>query len=217
MDKRNMSQKERIVQQAMEMFVSQGIKAVRMDDIAQQLGVSKRTLYELFGDKEGLLYLAMQCYLERHRQQWVEMTRDAKNVLEALFRVLGHVMDESETGYRIVENLRKFYPSVHRKLIQEGYSRNNSELRRMLEQGIADGLFLSDINVELAIAVFYHTAKAFTGHTDFLLPEGLDRRNAFTQIVSTFFRGIATARGGEVIAESLERWRKNETKKTNHR
>ena len=54
-----MDQKERIIEQAMHMFVSQGIKSVRMDDIAQQLGVSKRTLYELFGDKEGLLYLAM--------------------------------------------------------------------------------------------------------------------------------------------------------------
>lgn len=51
-------QKERIIDQAMHMFVSQGIKSVRMDDIAQQLGVSKRTLYEMFGDKEGLLYLA---------------------------------------------------------------------------------------------------------------------------------------------------------------
>ena len=49
-----MDQKERIIEQAMHMFVSQGIKSVRMDDIAQQLGVSKRTLYELFGDKEGL-------------------------------------------------------------------------------------------------------------------------------------------------------------------
>ena len=43
----------------MEMFATQGIKAVRMDDIARSLGVSKRTLYEQFGDKQGLLLLAM--------------------------------------------------------------------------------------------------------------------------------------------------------------
>lgn len=60
-------QKGRIIDQAMQMFVSQGIKSVRMDDIAQQLGVSKRTLYEMFGDKEGLLYLAMERYSERNR------------------------------------------------------------------------------------------------------------------------------------------------------
>ena len=59
-----MDQKERIIEQAMQMFVAQGIRSVRMDDIAQQLGVSKRALYELFGDKEGLLYLAMERFLE---------------------------------------------------------------------------------------------------------------------------------------------------------
>ena len=49
-----MDQKERIIEQAMHMFVSQGIKSVRMDDIAQQLGVSKRTLYELSRRPSGL-------------------------------------------------------------------------------------------------------------------------------------------------------------------
>ncbi len=70
-----MDQKERIIEQAMHMFVSQGIKSVRMDDIAQQLGVSKRTLYELFGDKEGLLYLAMDRYFEKKRIERVSGPR----------------------------------------------------------------------------------------------------------------------------------------------
>lgn len=67
-----MDQKERIIEQAMQMFVTQGIKSVRMDDIAQQLGVSKRTLYELFGDKEGLLYLAMERFFESKRVERAE-------------------------------------------------------------------------------------------------------------------------------------------------
>lgn len=93
-------QKERIIDQAMHMFVSQGIKSVRMDDIAQQLGVSKRTLYEMFGDKEGLLYLAMERYSERNRQRWNELTADAHDVLEAMFMVLGEVMDNAEVSRR---------------------------------------------------------------------------------------------------------------------
>lgn len=95
-------QKERIIDQAMHMFVSQGIKSVRMDDIAQQLGVSKRTLYEMFGDKEGLLYLAMERYSERNRQRWNELTADARNVLEAMFMVLGEVMDNAEVSRRMM-------------------------------------------------------------------------------------------------------------------
>ena len=52
-----MTQRDYIIDRATQMFVSQGIKSVRMDDIAQSLGVSKRTLYEMFGDKEELIYL----------------------------------------------------------------------------------------------------------------------------------------------------------------
>lgn len=113
-------QKGRIIDQAMQMFVSQGIKSVRMDDIAQQLGVSKRTLYEMFGDKEGLLYLAMERYSERNRQRWNELTADAHDVLEAMFMVLGEVMDNAEVSRRMMDNLRKFYPAVHDKLMREG-------------------------------------------------------------------------------------------------
>ena len=51
-----MSQKEYIIERASEMFVANGIKSVRMDDIAHNLGVSKRTLYELFGDKATISY-----------------------------------------------------------------------------------------------------------------------------------------------------------------
>ena len=87
-----MDQKERIIEQAMHMFVSQGIKSVRMDDIAQQLGVSKRTLYELFGDKEGLLYLAMDRYFEKKRIERAAVCAHARNVLEAMFMVLGGVI-----------------------------------------------------------------------------------------------------------------------------
>lgn len=108
-------QKERIIDQAMHMFVSQGIKSVRMDDIAQQLGVSKRTLYEMFGDKEGLLYLAMERYSERNRQRWNELTADAHDVLEAMFMVLGEVMDNAEVSRRMMDNLKKFYPTGTRQ------------------------------------------------------------------------------------------------------
>ena len=202
-----MTQKARIVEQTMHMFVAQGIKSVRMDDIAQQLGVSKRTLYELFGDKEGLLYLAMSCYFEQHRKQWTELGSDADNVLERLFLVLGNVMEHSESTYRILENLRKFYPEVYQKLMRESYEQNKLELRRMLEQGIAEGFFIDSINIELSILVFYYTATAITTRRELIPFEGISERGAFMQIVSIFFRGISTARGGEIIDGFLKRWR----------
>jgi len=200
-----MSQKERIIEQTMRMLVAQGIKAVRMDDIAHQLSVSKRTLYELFGDKESLLYLAMVCYFEQNRRNWENLSAQAPNVLERLFLVLNEVMEHSETTRRMLENLSKFYPAVYERLLHESTDRNRQDFRAMLTQGIADGLFIDNINIELAITVLYYTASAITMRRDMMLPEGISERSAFTQIVSTFFRGISTAKGLKIIDEFLKR------------
>lgn len=201
-----MIHRERIIEQAMRMFVAQGIKSVRMDDIAQQLGVSKRTLYELFGDKEGLLYLAMSCYFEQSRRRRFERSSGARNVVEGMFMTLSDVMEQAETTERMLDNLRKFHPAVHEKLMREGGERNRADLRGMLEEGIAQGLFIRSFNLDLAISVLYYTASALVARNGFVLPEGVTEREAFVQIVSNFFRGISTAEGLRRIDECLARY-----------
>ncbi len=202
-----MTQEERIVDRAMQMFVAQGIKSVRMDDIARTLGVSKRTLYELFGDKEHLLYLAMVRYFEAKRAGWQRLSAGAHDVLEQLFMVLCDVMDSSEESARMMDNLRKFYPAVHDRLMREGTENNRRELRSMLERGIAAGLFTSGFHIELAISVLYYTASALLKRGgELLLPEGLSEREAFVQIIGNFFRGISTAEGLALIDDYQRRY-----------
>lgn len=201
-----MAQKERIVKQSRRMFIGQGIKSVRMDDIARALSVSKRTLYELFGDKEGLLYLALIDYFEEERRHWESRCSAAQNVLEALFMTLSDVMDHAEATQRLMENCRKFYPAVYDRLMREEGGRRREELREMLVQGTAEGLFIDSIDNDLAMAVLYHTASTLVSRRDLLLPEGMDERRAFLQIISTFFRGIATTKGLELIDSYLSHY-----------
>lgn len=159
-------QKGRIIDQAMQMFVSQGIKSVRMDDIAQQLGVSK---------------------------------------------VLGEVMDNAEVSRRMMDNLRKFYPAVHDKLMREGMVKNRTSLRSMLEQGIEAGLFVNNFNIDLSISVLYYTASAIVTRRELMLPDGMSEREAFVQIISNFFRGISTAKGLQLIDDNLKRYKLSKT------
>lgn len=205
-NKTEMTQRERIIEQTMQMFVTQGIKSVRMDDIARQLGVSKRTLYEQFGDKEGLLYLALEYYFDQSYHQCNLLCAGAENVLEALFMVLGKIMDDSVTTNRMMDNLKKFYPAVYTKLMQVGMEKNRTEMRQMLGQGIEEGLFVATINIDLAISVLYYTSSALMLRKDLILPEGITERQAFVQIVSNFFRGISTAKGLELVDNYLKRY-----------
>ena len=103
-------QRETIIQLAAEMFVGQGIKAVRMDDIARHIGVSKRTIYEQFGDKEELLYQCLSYYVREQDRRHAELGAQAKNVLEAMLLVFGDVMDKAEISHRLQSNLRASIP-----------------------------------------------------------------------------------------------------------
>ena len=134
----------------------------------------------------------MERYFQRDRQRWTELTANARNVLEAMFMVLAQVMDKAEVSSRMMDNLKKFYPAVHDKLTREGMEKNRRSLRGMLDQGIVDGLFVDNINIDLAISVLYYTASALVARKELMLPAGMTEREAFVQIISNFFRGIST-------------------------
>ena len=86
----------------------------------------------------------------------------------------------------MMDNLKKFYPAVHDKLTREGMEKNRRSLRGMLDQGIVDGLFVDNINIDLAISVLYYTASALVARKELMLPAGMTEREAFVQIISNF-------------------------------
>ena len=101
--------------QVMAMFIAQGIKSVRMDDIARQLSISKRTLYEMFGDKEELLYQCIVRHAKSTEQERAKRFKQADNYLEVMLICLREMADKATVANRIRENLRKFYPKVAEK------------------------------------------------------------------------------------------------------
>lgn len=113
-------------------------------------------------------------------------------------------MDSSTQSAQLQENLRKFYPAVYGRLVRKGSEKNRRALCDMLEQGIAQGLFIDRFNRELAITVLYQTAAAIATH-DLYLPEGITQREAFLQIIGNFFRSISTAKGLALMDDGLRR------------
>jgi len=205
-----MAQKEHIIRAASEMFATYGIKAVRMDDIAHELGVSKRTLYELFGDKEELLYEAMMELFASKRAAHMAIASQAENLLEAMFMVLNKTMEEAPVHERLIENLRKFYPKVFERLKSVGVEENNRSLLRLIEQGIREGFFVEWMNCELTMAIFCGVARSLKGEKGNLnIPSQISEREAFIQMITTLFRGIATAKGCELIDSYAARYRKS--------
>lgn len=206
-----MTQREKIISQAADMFVELGIKSIRMDDIAGALSISKRTLYEMFADKEELLYL---CIMHLRERDWEEIERRtaavADNPIDALFESFRIMLEISEHRRRMSTNLQKFYPQLHARVAEASMRNALERLRNTIRHYIDEGLFSSNINIDLSITIFYYTASNIFGRANVVLPEGVTEKEVFMYTMVHFFRGLATARGMELIDEYIEKHGKSE-------
>jgi AcrR family transcriptional regulator len=204
-----MNAKERILKEAAAMFLEEGIKSVRMDDIAMRLGISKRTLYEMFSDKSDLLEQSLGYYFEQARAEMEQRTRDAGNVFEEIFIIM-NAMRNGDHHKVLIGSLKKFYPEIHRRFEEEAHSFSCREFDRLLDRGMEQGLLVADMDKGLAMVTLTYTMTALFDqrHRPAPMTEGVSLQMAFEYAVVNFFRGLATHKGLEVIDELVDNYRK---------
>lgn len=195
-----MVKREKIIQRASEMFVEFGVKSVRMDDVAQDLAISKRTLYELFADKQELLYHGISRVM-RNEAEVIRAKVDIKEKgIPALFEIFEMMVARSQVRTRIMENLQKFYPEVFERVMKENRDLGLAQLREQLLSLVELGLVDTNVNIDLAVTMFYYTSMGLIRrHSKLVLPEGVSEESAYAYMVVNFFRGIATLKGVEQI------------------
>jgi AcrR family transcriptional regulator len=176
-----------------------------MDDIAGAVGVSKRTLYEMFESKDELLYLAIRhmqrCKLE-HIQSSVQSSQDS---LAYLLDALALMLDNKEAHRRISHNLRKFYPATFERVRKEAEEENGRLLFSMIKHYIDCGLILPTVDIRLSVTILYYTATTLVVSAgNMSLPEGVSLEDALNYTIVNFFRGIATIEGVHQIDQYLQ-------------
>ncbi len=199
-----MPDRKQIIQEASEMFITQGIKSVRMDDIAAQLGMSKRTLYEMFGGKEELLSLCMDHYWEMMIRKRNERNARARNVMEAVFQSMANMLEQRDTTLSLMVSLRRFYPRIYTRVGEKLFHSGCDALRQLIERGVQEELLLPDLNVELTVITFiYSITGLMRDGRKHLSDSKISLPVAFGYVAVNFFRGNATEKGREVIDEYI--------------
>ena len=201
-----MTQRENIIECASRMFVTQGVKAVRMDDIAQELSMSKRTLYELFGDKEELLYQSLLHFLIEGQRRRNEQCGNVENSLEVMLLCLRDMIAYAPVSSRLRTNLKRFYPSVFERLENDAHANSVSDLRRWVKECIASGYFTATADSELVIRVLQDSVQGI------MLADKLDTADTvhmvskITYAIVIFIRGLCTVSGIEVIDRRFDKY-----------
>lgn len=200
--------KERIVKTAAKSFSAHGIKRITMDDIAVSLGISKRTLYEVFPDKETLLE---ECILKEHQRkdafiQEVLVTSD--NVLEVLLKCyLRSIERFHATNKKFFEDIKK-YPRAY-ELMRRDNARNSEDTINFFKEGVTQGIFRNDVNFAIVNLLVRE-------QLDLLMNTYLCDRYSFLEvyesIMFTFLRGISTEKGASELETFIREYRKKQTK-----
>ena len=197
--------RERILVTATEAFASKGIKSITMDDIAAALGISKRTLYEVFSDKESLLkecILKAQSDREAYLQEVYEQSHNVLEVILAVFQKSIEVFHQ--TNKRFFEDIKK-YPKVY-NMMKERSESDSEKTMSFFMLGVEQGIFRSDVNFAIVNLL---VREQF----DVLLNTDVCNEYSFIEvyesIMFTYIRGISTEKGAKVLEDFISEYRRS--------
>jgi TetR/AcrR family transcriptional regulator, cholesterol catabolism regulator len=185
--------KQRILQKATELFFKWGVRSVTMDDIAQALGISKKTIYQHFSDKDEIVYQVMvqqvqedKCEMESLDQ--CSLIEKAKKFVEMIQIQLTGVNPS------LFNDIRKYHPRAWQVFETHRNQFLLDSVRKDLVQGIEEGVFRSDIQVEvLARLRMMEIDMGFD--TTIFPPEQFNIIDTQLAFFDHFMRGIFTEKG----------------------
>jgi AcrR family transcriptional regulator len=187
--------KEKIIAGARKMFIKFGIRGMTMDFIAEQLGVSKRTIYENFKDKDELLTHCIEVGMKEQSSKNEESIRNSENTIEATFKFIKNSIDTLDTiNPLFFFDIEKYYPNLWKTKIIENENQNLNHIIELLNQGIGEDLFRKEINGDIVARLILEQFKMLSNHE--LFPnDKFSKVDVFENIMINFLRGIATRKG----------------------
>lgn len=190
--------RDKIITSAMMAFAKKGIRQVKMDDVASELGISKRTLYEIFDKKEDLLYDGVKYYLGERRNQMQQKAQNCNNVMEIILLAYKLKVEEvRQTNPLFYSDLVK-YPKVARYLGQQN-QQMLTNMTKFIERGIEEGYFRKEVKSELVARLFDALGKYVMEQQLYF---NYTIEEIFMNLIFVSLRGICTKKG----VEAIDKW-----------
>jgi AcrR family transcriptional regulator len=204
-----MESKDRILLKAHELFNRYGIRSVSMDDIAAQLGMSKKTLYQYYTDKDELVNAVFSGMMDENKIKCKQCQSGGDNAIHEIFLSFDMVQDMlSNMNPSVLFDMQKYHPSAFKKF--EDY-RNNflyKIIRGNLEKGISEELYREDIDVDILTRYRLHSIM-LSFDSDIFPSNKTKLVYIELQLLEHFLWGIATAKGQKLILKYKQQRTKN--------
>ncbi len=188
-------QQQEIIQSAVKLFMRYGIKSITMDELARQMGISKKTIYLYFKDKNELVDKSMQTAFDEQQCGIKQIMQNGLNAIQEVFEVYNHVNEMMRDYNPALEfDLQRFFPKIferlqtaQRKIIFEAVEQN-------LIKGKKEDLYRKDLDASI-IAKLHVLRLENMLHSDLVTAEELHSKKFFKEVFKYHLHGILSADG----------------------
>ena len=187
-----------------ELYMKYGIKSITMDDVAKELGISKKTLYQFVTDKDDLVGKFIENEIALKQEEMFKCFKIGFNAIEELFEIsifMNRMMREQNPATEY--DLRKYYPHHHQKIVKSRRERMYNYILLNLKKGKEEGLYREGMNEEV-IAKLYLSRSENIQFNELFTVEEFTSVKLFVELLTYHVRGIATEKGIIVLEKKIK-------------
>jgi AcrR family transcriptional regulator len=188
-----------------ELYMKYGIKSITMDDVARELGISKKTLYQYVTDKDDLVGKFIDNEISLRQEEICKCFRIGYNAIEELFEISMYMNKLMRNMSTVTDyDLKKYYPAHYHKTINARREGIYNYILVNLKKGISEGLYREEMNKEV-IAKLYLWRTENAHFEDLFTIEEFTSKKLFIEMLNYHIRGIATEKGISVLEKKIKK------------
>lgn len=196
--------REKILDKATDMFLSLGFKSVTMDDLAHEMGMSKKTIYSHFDNKTKLVEACANSLFDQISQGIDAICSMQKNPIEELYEIkkfaMKHLKDEKASPQF---QLQKYYPRIHSAMRMKQFDLMQTCVVDNIKRGVELGIYRSNLNVNFIARIYFTGVTSIKDHT--LFPEDeFPKTQLMDDYLEYHLRGIVTPEGRKILNQIIQ-------------
>lgn len=197
-----MEEKE-LFEKVTHLFMQYGIKSMTMDEVARQLGISKKTLYQFVDNKKDLVKRMMELHIECEQCSMKTNFEDCNNAIDEMMMMSKQVSSQmKEMHPSILFDMKKYHPEAFQILLNHKDKFIRQCIQKNLENGINEGLYRSNFNPEI-ITSFYLFLVGSIMSSDLNSKQEFNFYETHTEMMRYHIRGIASPKGREYLKQKF--------------
>lgn len=204
-----MDQRERILCKAHELFNRFGFRRVTMDEIASKTGMSKKTIYQSFLNKDEIVNAVVEVLLNKSVSACEQNATKAENAVHEIFLSIDMIQDFMlEMNPVIYDDMEKYFPAVFSKFYQYKNNYIFQHVQKNLEKGIEEGLYRKELNID--VITKFRVETMFIPFNQDVFPYGkYNLAEIEIEMLELYLYGISTIEGQRLIKKYKQQRIKN--------